>query len=108
MSERYYSADNNCVYSHTWVKEFSDGTKSTDRGGLICICPDGINSEVVARKLNLGDYHLSGKELIKQGKIDDTADGRHKYNPSTKYGGFFCADCGYPEHETLKHFLRDQ
>jgi hypothetical protein len=32
---------------------------------------------------------------------------RHKYEPHADYP-WFCEQCGYPEHETLKHTLPDK
>jgi ribosomal protein L37E len=34
-------------------------------------------------------------------------DTRHRYQPNRKYP-WFCAECGYPEHERLKHAVNEQ
>lgn len=34
-------------------------------------------------------------------------DTRHSYTPNRKYP-WFCAECGYPEHERLQHAAREQ
>jgi hypothetical protein len=41
-------------------------------------------------------------ELDGYGRADPPKALRHEYKPDRKYP-WFCADCGYPPHETLKH-----
>lgn len=46
-------------------------------------------------------------EIDINGSVEPIKPTVHTYNPHRKWP-WFCADCGYPEHEQLKHPLRDR
>lgn len=64
MTQRYYAVDNT-IYSRAWTQEYK-GSKVINAAYIVCICPDGINAELVAKKLTLGDRANREEQPIKE------------------------------------------